>query len=53
LPSLVKYYGKFESFGKEIRWTKFITVERVIFHRTGRRAVETAHKAVTIDPMWL
>jgi len=29
LPSWVKYYGKFESFGKEFRWTKFIAVERV------------------------
>jgi len=28
LPSWVKYYGKFESFGKEL-WTKFIAVERV------------------------
>ena len=31
LPSWVKYYGKFESFGKEIRRTKFIAVERVRF----------------------
>ena len=29
LPSWVKYHGKFESFGKEFRWTKFIVVERV------------------------
>jgi len=30
LPSWVKHYGKFESFGKEFRRTKFIAVERVI-----------------------
>jgi len=29
LQSWVKYYGKFESFGKEFRWTQFIAVERV------------------------
>jgi len=29
LPSWVKYDGKFQSFGKEFRWTKFIAVERV------------------------
>ena len=29
LPSWVKYYGRFESFGKEFRRTKFIAVERV------------------------
>jgi len=29
LPSRAKYHGKFESFGKEFRWTKFIAVERV------------------------
>jgi len=29
LPSQVKYYGKFESFGKEFRWTKFIAVEKI------------------------
>jgi len=29
LPSWVKYHRKFESFGKEFRWTKFIAVERV------------------------
>jgi len=28
LPSWVKYYGKFESFGKEFRWIKFIAVVR-------------------------
>ena len=31
LPSSVKYYWKFESFGKEFRRTKFIAVERVTF----------------------
>jgi len=31
LPSWVKYYGKFESFGTEFRRTKFIAVERVTF----------------------
>ena len=30
LPSWVKYYGKFESLGKEFLWTKFIAVERVM-----------------------
>ena len=29
LPSWVKYYGKFESFGNEFRRTKFIAVERI------------------------
>jgi len=29
LPSWVKYHGRFESSGKEFRWTKFIAVERV------------------------
>jgi len=29
LPSWVKYYGKFASFGKECRFTEFIAVKRV------------------------
>jgi len=29
LPSWVQYYGKYESFGKEFRLTKFIAVERI------------------------
>jgi len=29
LPSWVKYYGKFASFGKEFRWIQFVAVERV------------------------
>jgi len=29
LPSWVKYYGKFASFGKEFRFTEFVAVERV------------------------
>ena len=33
LPSWVKYYGKFESFGTEFRRTKFIAVETVFTKR--------------------
>jgi len=35
LPSWVKYYGKFESFGKEFRLTEFIAVERVMYDSIG------------------
>jgi len=45
LPSWVKYYGRFESFGNEFRRTKFIAVERVRplqFNVSGNLDIEAA-----------
>ena len=52
LPSRVKYYWKYESFGKEFRWTKLNAVERVVVVVVVSLSIQLNPRAQNVSRPW-